>query len=153
MEMKKGFFVVADTVSVLDVYNTSDPNVINLTPANPSAVVSTVDVCVKQPQKTQVSIDTMAQIAVLGLTLMGQTFEVTYELLRNDTVIATINDEMDYESVVQGRHTNFPSFPLVDDNPIAGLNTYDIRCTSVTRPTLGFVLIGSRSLKATVFIL
>ncbi|NDI35657.1 hypothetical protein [Chengkuizengella sediminis] len=151
MGLDKGSFVVAQTFSVLDVYNTSDPNVINLTPANPSAVVATVDVCVKQPQKTQVSIDSMAQIAVLGLTMMGQTFEVTYELLRNDTVIATINDEMDYESVVNGRHNNFPNFPLVNDNPIAGLNTYDIRCTSVTRPTLGFVLIGSRSLKATVF--
>ncbi|NBI27804.1 hypothetical protein [Chengkuizengella marina] len=153
MGLKNDPFVVADTVSVLDVYNTSDPNVINLTPANPSAVVSTVDVCIKQPQKTQVSIDSMAQIAVLGLTMMGQTFAVTYELLRNDTVIATINDEMDYESVVQGRHNNFPNSPLVDDNPIAGINTYDLRCTSVTRPTVGFVLIGSRSLKATVFTL
>ncbi|MFS1511195.1 hypothetical protein VQL36_01975 [Chengkuizengella sp. SCS-71B] len=149
MGLKKGSFVVADTVSVDDPYDINDPNVINLVGDAPT-VVASVDVCIKQPQKTQVSLDSMAQIAVIDEEA-NVTFEVIYEILRNDTTIATINDEMDYVTANQGRHTNFPNFPLVDNNPSAGLNTYNLRCTLVTPPPEGSLTVGSRSLKATVF--
>ncbi|MFS1512523.1 hypothetical protein VQL36_08815 [Chengkuizengella sp. SCS-71B] len=148
MGLKKGSFVVADTVSVDDPYDISDPNVIELTALDPSADVLTIDVCVKS-KNTKVCIDSMAQIAILDISSNFVTFEITYEILRNDTVIATINDEMDYESVVQGRHTNFPNFPIVDDTPDLGVNRYVLRCTDEL--CLSRVTVGSRSLKATVF--
>ncbi|NDI37175.1 hypothetical protein [Chengkuizengella sediminis] len=28
-------------------------------------------------------------------------------------------------------HTNFPNFPIVDNNPSAGINTYELVCTRV----------------------
>ncbi|MDP5274023.1 hypothetical protein [Chengkuizengella axinellae] len=143
-------FIVADTVSVDDPY-TFDPNVIQLPFDGTPVDVLSVDVCVSH--KTQIKLDTMAQIAVLGLTMIDQTFEVTYQIIRNDDCVSMISDEMDYDSVVDGRHMNFPNFPLVDKNPSLGMNTYHLRCTSVITPTVGFVFVGSRSLKATVFTL
>ncbi|MFS1512520.1 hypothetical protein VQL36_08800 [Chengkuizengella sp. SCS-71B] len=156
MGLKKESFAVADTVSVLNPYNFGDPDVIRIpfdgTPVN----VLTVDVCVKQPQGTQVSIDSMAQIVVVGQTEPGEgvTFEVRYEILRNGNIIATINDEMDYlPPSAPERYTNFPNFPVVDNSPIVGINTYDLRCTllSQTGVSLNDLGAASRSLKATVF--
>ncbi|MDP5276530.1 hypothetical protein [Chengkuizengella axinellae] len=64
------------------------------------------------------------------------TFEVTYEILRNDDVIATMNDTMDYvSSGGVGRHTNYPNSPIVDRNPSAGMNTYALRCRRVANET------------------
>ncbi|NDI37183.1 hypothetical protein [Chengkuizengella sediminis] len=159
MGLKKGPFIVADTVSVLDAYDVNAgaillPSTIPPTPL----VVATVDVCVKHPQNIQVSLDTMAQIAVTAAGGdVSATFEVTYEILRNGEVIATINDEMDYvptSTTPPGRHTNFPNFPLVDNNPSAGINTYDLRCTRVTPDeNIQLLFIASRSIKATVITL
>ncbi|NBI30972.1 hypothetical protein [Chengkuizengella marina] len=154
MGLKKGPFVVADTVSVADPYNGSDPDVISLPIDGTPQVVATVDVCVTQPQKTQVSLDSMAQIAVVADTSDDGgpiTFEVTYEIQRNGEIIATINDEMDYQSQgPDGRHTNFPNFPILDCNPSAGINTYDLRCTRVTANEVNVedIFVASRSLKA-----
>ncbi|MFS1513961.1 hypothetical protein VQL36_16165 [Chengkuizengella sp. SCS-71B] len=172
MGLKKGPSVVADTVSVDDPYSEA-AGAILLAADGDFEIVATVEVCVKQPQRTQVSIDSMAQIALeedvgqiaaidedsdLGVLMSGPvTFEVTYEILRNGDVIATINDEMDYEAPVgtTGRHTNFPNFPIVDNNPRAGINTYALKITRVfvTEPVKAVinVFVASRSLKATVF--
>ncbi|MFS1511919.1 hypothetical protein VQL36_05715 [Chengkuizengella sp. SCS-71B] len=153
MGLKKGAFVVDDTVSVDDPYDTTDPNMIQLDTNDP-ITVATVDVCVEQPQRTQVSLDSMAQIAVANINTgaTSLTFEVKYEIIRNGTTLAIINDEMDYVPTGTfpdgGRHTNFPNFPILDNNPIGGINTYDLVCTNVSGPSLTFV--GSRSLKATV---
>ncbi|MFS1512529.1 hypothetical protein VQL36_08845 [Chengkuizengella sp. SCS-71B] len=152
MGLKKGPFVVAQTFSVLDPYDPADENIIVLLSDGDFEIVATVDVCVTQPKKTQICIDSMAQIAVIS---EDSTFELTYELLRNGIVIATINDEMDYEPPLgtDGRHTNFPNFPLVDNKSSAGINKYELRVTRVS--TSGaedlVVFVGSRSLKATVF--
>ncbi|MFS1511779.1 hypothetical protein VQL36_04980 [Chengkuizengella sp. SCS-71B] len=153
MGLKKGSFVVADTVSVDDPYDEDSPGVIRLIQSVPT-VVATVDVCVKEPQKTQVSLDSMTQIAVFNPSgaITSVTFEVKYEVMRNGMTLATINDEMDYiptGPAPDGRHTNFPNFPILDNNPSIGINTYDLVCTNVIGPTPVFV--GSRSLKATVF--
>ncbi|NDI33614.1 hypothetical protein [Chengkuizengella sediminis] len=125
---------------------------IQLDALNTPTVILSVDVYVKQPQRTQVSLDSMAQIAVDGNNTGATTFEETYEILRNDVVIATINDLMDYEGANFGRHTNFPNFPLVDDNPSARINKYELRVTRVAPDTgVIFIFVASRSLKATVF--
>ncbi|MFS1513391.1 hypothetical protein VQL36_13235 [Chengkuizengella sp. SCS-71B] len=153
MGLKKGILVVADTVSVDDPYDPGDENIIILSNDGDFEIVATVDVCVKDPQKTQVCIDSMAQIAICNDDgPPSVTFEVTYELLRNGTTIATISDEMDYARAgADGRHTNFPNFPLVDNNPCAGINTYELRITRVSTNAEGDIFVASRSLKATVF--
>ncbi|NDI34900.1 hypothetical protein [Chengkuizengella sediminis] len=154
MGLNKGPFVVAQSFSVEDPYDV-DAGAIDLN-VMPQTVVATVDVCVNKPTKTQVSLDSMVQIAVMSSvrisSLPSQTFEVLIEILRNGKVLATINDEMDYEIAGEGRHTNFPNFPLVDNNPSAGINTYDLRCTLVSGMSAS-VFAASRSLKATVFTL
>ncbi|NDI33613.1 hypothetical protein [Chengkuizengella sediminis] len=167
MGLKKGPFVVAQTFSVEDAYGGT--GAITLAADGDSEIVATVDVCIKEPQKTQVSLDSMAQIAVGGtpppppappsvasdpvILNVSVTFEVRYEILRNGNVIATINDEMDYEGVAAGRHTNFPNFPIVDDNPRAGINTYDLKVTRVSTSFVDDIFVASRSLKATVITL
>ncbi|NDI33442.1 hypothetical protein [Chengkuizengella sediminis] len=152
MGLKKEPFVVAETFSVLDPYDPASENIIVLSNDGDFEIVATVDVCVKQPQRTQVSLDSFAQIAVEpGADDDPQTFEVTYELLRNGDPIVTIDDEMDYVHAGTGRHTNFPNFPLVDNNPSAGINRYDLVCTRISGPS--FIFVASRSLKATVFTL
>ncbi|NDI35649.1 hypothetical protein [Chengkuizengella sediminis] len=153
MGIKDEPFVVAQSVSVDDAYSTT-AGAIELDPDMPT-VVATVDVCVKQPENTQVSLDSMAQIAVVGDPDTAVSFEVTYEIMRNSTTIATINDEMDYDAVSEGRHTNFPNFPVLDDSPPAGINTYDLVCTRVTTNEVEVdnIFVGSRSLKATVITL
>ncbi|NDI37176.1 hypothetical protein [Chengkuizengella sediminis] len=154
MGLKKGTFVVAQTFSVLDPYDSASKNIIELSNDGDFAIVATVDVCVKNPQRTQVSLDSMAQIAVRAT---DSTFEVTYEILRNGIVIATINDEMDFVPASfmgqNGRHTNFPNFPLLLDNyPSAGINKYELRVTRVlTSEIEDEIFVASRSLKATVF--
>ncbi|NDI33616.1 hypothetical protein [Chengkuizengella sediminis] len=154
MGLKQEPFVVAQSFSVVDPYDPDDPNIIDLSNTLDPKTVATVDVCVKNPQKTQVSIDSMAQIAV-GATQSSETFKVTYEIMRNGTTIATINDEMDYVPTGSfpdaGRHTNFPNFPVLDNNPSAGINTYDLVCTRLSATS--FIFVASRSLKATVFTL
>ncbi|WP_160647734.1 hypothetical protein, partial [Chengkuizengella marina] len=101
--------------------------------------------------KTQVSLDSMAQIAFDAIQFSA-TFKVTYDILRNDTVIATINDEMDYEASPDFvKHTNFPNFPILDNNPSPGINTYELRITRVSTDGVDEIFVGSRSLKATVF--
>ncbi|MFS1512532.1 hypothetical protein VQL36_08865 [Chengkuizengella sp. SCS-71B] len=153
MELEKGPFVVAQSVSVDDPYDDTDPNVIIL-PIDGSPVdVLTVDVCVKQPQKTQVSLDSMGQIAAFIASAGANSFEVKYEILRNNNSIAIINDEMDYQGANERRHTNFPNFPVVDNNPNAGINTYVLQCTQVSASGPSLIAVGSRSLKATVFTL
>ncbi|MFS1512542.1 hypothetical protein VQL36_08915 [Chengkuizengella sp. SCS-71B] len=150
MGLKKESIVIAQTFSVLDPYDPEAENIIVLLNNGDFAIVATVDVCVKDPQKTQVCIDSMVQIAVNNDDgPPSVTFEVTYELLRNGTIIATINDEMDYEA--GDRHTNFPNFPLVDNNPSTGINTYELRITRVSTNAQGDIFVASRSLKATVF--
>ncbi|NDI35653.1 hypothetical protein [Chengkuizengella sediminis] len=153
MGLKKGPFVVADTVSVDgDPYSSTTKGVIELGPS--PEIVATVDVCVTEPQKTQVSLDSMAQIAVIDRNTVGNpiTFEVKYEILRNDTVIATINDKMDYETIGDpSRHTNFPSFPVLDNHPGVGMNRYELRVARIETPEVGSIFVASRSLKATVF--
>ncbi|MDP5275128.1 hypothetical protein [Chengkuizengella axinellae] len=152
MGIKEEPFVVAQSVSVDNPFN--DPDVIFLQ-GNTPTTVATVDVCVKQPQRTQVCIDSMVQVGV-GASTAGNptTFVMTYELFRNNTPIATINDEMDYSSPPNEtfNYTNFPNFPVVDKDPIAGNNSYDLVCTRVTanESEVAFIGIGSRSLKATV---
>ncbi|MDP5274013.1 hypothetical protein [Chengkuizengella axinellae] len=155
MGLEKGPFVVAKSVSVEgDPYNPDTQGVI-LLPTDGSFVdVLTIDVCVKQPLKTRVIIDSMTQIAVI--TADG-TFEVKYELLRkssgNSDVLATINDEMDYQITNLRRHTNFPNFPIVDKNPSHGINTYVLRCTDLKCMIEFPPRVASRSLKATVITL
>ncbi|NDI34641.1 hypothetical protein [Chengkuizengella sediminis] len=156
MGLNKGPFVAADTVSVLNPYGGTGS--ITLAADGDSEIVATVDVCVTQPEKTQVSLDSMTQIAVTRLSPTSDpvilnvsvTFEVRYEILRNGNVIATINDEMDYEAAGEGRHTNFPNFPILDDNPNAGINTYDLKVTRVSTSVVEDIFVASRSLKATV---
>ncbi|NBI28222.1 hypothetical protein [Chengkuizengella marina] len=148
MGLKKVPFVVDNTVSVDDPYNFGDPKVILL--LDDPTVVLSVDVCVKQPQKTKVLLDSMAQIAVRdgGIPI---SFEVSFELLRNGTRIALINDEMDYVPAGStGRHTNFPNLPLVDNDPSPGINKYDVVCTLVSNISGASIFVGSRSLKATI---
>ncbi|NBI31026.1 hypothetical protein [Chengkuizengella marina] len=156
MGLKKGPFVVAQTFSVLDPYDPAAENIIVLPNDGDFEIVATVDVCVKNPKKTQVSLDSMVQIAVVADTDDGGgpvTFELTYEIQRNGEIIATINDEMDYQSPgPDGRHTNFPNFPIVDNNPRAGINTYDLKVTRVSTFAVDDVFVASRSLKATLFI-
>ncbi|NBI30921.1 hypothetical protein [Chengkuizengella marina] len=160
MGLNKGPFVVAQCFSVLDPYDVNagaiplpDPF-----PTETPVVVATVDVCVTQPQKTQVSLDSMVQIAANGNVAgaSSASFEVTYELFRNNVVIATIIDEMDYVPTGSfpddGRHTNFPNFPVLDNNPSAGINTYDLVCTN-KGGSFPPIFAASRSLKATVFTL
>ncbi|WP_162037069.1 hypothetical protein [Chengkuizengella sediminis] len=108
--------------------------------------------CVKQPKRTQVSLESMTQIAVRSTDQLSVTFEVTYEILRNGEVIATINDEMDYAKpggLEDFRHTNFPNFPIVDNNPRAGINKYDLRCTFESGTGVRNIFATSRSLKVT----
>ncbi|MFS1512538.1 hypothetical protein VQL36_08895 [Chengkuizengella sp. SCS-71B] len=152
MGLDKGPFVVAHTFSVLEPYDSGAENIIVLPNDGDFEIVATVEVCVKQPQKTQVSLDSMAQIAVDNNFITSVTFEVTYELFRNGVVIATINDEMDYQPNTGGRHTNFPNFPVIDNNPSGGINTYDLKITRVSTnfPQIN-IFVASRSLKATVF--
>ncbi|NDI37184.1 hypothetical protein [Chengkuizengella sediminis] len=153
MGLKKGPFVVAQTFSVLDPYDPASENIIVLPDDGDFEIVATVDVCVKQPQKTQVSLDSMAQIAILAFE-NPVTFEVRYEIMRNGTIIATINDEMDYDnSNNTERHTNFPNFPILDDNPSIGINTYELKVTRVSTFSVEDIFVASRSLKATVFTL
>ncbi|MDP5274973.1 hypothetical protein [Chengkuizengella axinellae] len=146
MGLDKGPFVEGVSVSVDDPYGGTDS--INLN--NGTVDVLILEVCVKDPEKTQVSIDSMAQIAVENGATGPTTFEVLYEVLANGVTLGSINDLMDYEAVVanSGQHNNFPNFPLLDENPIAGINTYILRCTEVQGPS---VFVGSRSLTATVF--
>ncbi|NBI30920.1 hypothetical protein [Chengkuizengella marina] len=157
MGLKKEPFVVAQSFSVENPYGGEGaielPSPIAGVPI--PRVVATVDVCVTQPMNTQVSLDSMAQIAVVGDPDTSVSFEVTYEIMRNSTTIATINDEMDYDAVSEGRHTNFPNFPVLDDSPPAGINTYDLVCTRVTTNEVEVdnIFVGSRSLKATVITL
>ncbi|MFS1511737.1 hypothetical protein VQL36_05460 [Chengkuizengella sp. SCS-71B] len=154
MGLNKGPFVVAQSFSVENPYGGEGS--IELPFPDPDevpVVVATVDVCVQQPQKTQVSIDSMTQIAVIGNPgLDSISFEVKYEILRNGTTIATINDEMDYAkpNSIEFRHTNFPNFPLVDEDPDPGINKYDLRCTFLSFFGVNSIFAGSRSLKATV---
>ncbi|MFS1512501.1 hypothetical protein VQL36_08705 [Chengkuizengella sp. SCS-71B] len=149
MGLKKGPFVVADTVSVDDPYGGEGTIVLPVQIATP---VATINFCVKNPQKTQISLDSMVQIAVLAIsTGVARDFAVTYEIIRNnETTIALINDEMDYLAVNEGRHTNFPNFPVLDNNPSAGINTYELVCTRTAGSKLT-IFAGSRSIKATVF--
>ncbi|MFS1511364.1 hypothetical protein VQL36_02855 [Chengkuizengella sp. SCS-71B] len=156
MGLKKGPFVVADTVSVDDPYSEA-AGAIKLPFGVPPVpiVINTVDVCIKQTEKTQVSLNSMTQIAVLASTDIGGpvTFEVIYEIQRNGEVIATIHDKMDYFSpFFGGRITNFPNFPTVDNNPNKGMNTYELRCTRATIDEISVaeIFVASRSLKATV---
>ncbi|NBI28163.1 hypothetical protein [Chengkuizengella marina] len=148
MGLKKGPFVVAQTFSVLNPYGGTDA--ITLAADGDFEIVATVDVCVTQPQKTQVSLDSMAQIAI-ETQENPTTFEVTYEILRNGTAMATINNEMDYASPSLQRHTNFPNFPVLDNCPSAGINTYDLKITRVATSNVTNIFVASRSLKATVF--
>ncbi|MFS1512556.1 hypothetical protein VQL36_08985 [Chengkuizengella sp. SCS-71B] len=139
----------------LDPYGFIHPEVIRLPDDGTSLVVLTVDVCVKQPQKTQILLDSMIQIAVddFGFNTLS-TFEVTYDLLRNGDVIATINDEIDYaEPDDLLKNTNLPRFPIVDNNPSFGTNTYELACTNVIGGASIAIFVGSRSLKASVFTL
>ncbi|MFS1512524.1 hypothetical protein VQL36_08820 [Chengkuizengella sp. SCS-71B] len=99
--------------------------------------------------RTQVSLDSMAQIAVDAAT--SSPFGVLYNILRNGDLIATINDEMDYVVANEGRHTNFPNFPILDNNPSAGINTYDLVCILSLSGGANVTYVASRSLKATVF--
>ncbi|NDI34531.1 hypothetical protein [Chengkuizengella sediminis] len=146
MGIKEEPFVESQSVSVEDPYSFTDPNVFVLS-LGVSEVVLSVDVYVKQPQKTQVTLDSMVQIAVPGIGGGSpDMFGLTYEIQQNGTTIATINDEMDFVSV--RRHINFPNFPVLDNNPNIGINTYDLVCTSTADAT---IIIASRSLKATVF--
>ncbi|NDI33615.1 hypothetical protein [Chengkuizengella sediminis] len=150
MGIKDEPFVVAQSVSVEgDPYNTDTEGVILLPDDSIPKVVLSVDVCIKQPERTQVCIDTMAQIAVVGITFLSNPIDMTYEIHRNGNRIAIINDQMEFASNAPGaRHTNFPNFPILDNNPYAGINTYDLVCTAVT----GFNnFVASRSLKVTVF--
>ncbi|MFS1512502.1 hypothetical protein VQL36_08710 [Chengkuizengella sp. SCS-71B] len=151
MSLKQEPFVVAQSVSVEgDPYNTNTEGVILLPDDSIPKVVLSVDVCIKQPDRTQVCIDTMAQIAVIGITFIGNSFDIKYEIHRNGGNIATIIDKMDFASNPGDRHTNFSNFPVLDENPHAGINTYELVCTALT----GFNnLIGSRGLKATVITL
>ncbi|NDI34053.1 hypothetical protein [Chengkuizengella sediminis] len=116
-----------------------------------------MDVCVKYPHKTQVSLDSMVQMGAQATLQLPTdvTFLFEYELLRNGDPIAMITDEMDYRAVgtsgINGRHMNFPNFPLVDDSPDLGMNTYVLRCTNSSNQPSPLITIGSRSLKATVF--
>ncbi|MDP5275094.1 hypothetical protein [Chengkuizengella axinellae] len=154
MGLNKGPFVVVDTVSVLDPYGWEGSitllldNVI-ITPI-PVTLLS-VDVCVRQPERTQVLLDSFFQNAI---TISGGdgVIGVRYQLQRNDTPIAEINDEMDYADVNDGRHTNFPDFPLVDKTPNRGINKYQLKVVqlAISVPALNSIYIGSRSLKATV---
>ncbi|NDI35634.1 hypothetical protein [Chengkuizengella sediminis] len=140
---------------VLDPYGFIDPDVIRLPDDGTSQVILTVDVCVKEPQETQVLLESMIQIAVDDFEFNTlTTFEVIYELLRNGDVIATINDEIDYSKPDDFfRHTNLPNFSLVDNNPSLGINTYELVCTNVIGGASIAIFAGSRSLKATVFTL
>ncbi|NBI28329.1 hypothetical protein [Chengkuizengella marina] len=157
MGLKKGPFVVAQTFSVLDPYDPAAENIIVLPNDGDFEIVATVDVCVTQPKNTQVSLDSMAQIAVIansGSGFSSTTFEVKYELLRNGDCIAIINDEMDYSNPLDTdfRHTNFPNFPVLDINPSLGINKYVLRCTRVVPDfDVQDIFVASRSLKATVF--
>ncbi|MDP5274019.1 hypothetical protein [Chengkuizengella axinellae] len=159
MGLNKGPFVVDQSVSVDDPYDRNDPDVISIPTPGDSEEVLTVDVCVKQPHKTQVLLDSMVQVAVratLSPFPVNVTFVVEYELERNGTTIASITNEMDYLAVgstpgVNGRHNNFPNFPLVDENPNQGNNTYVLRCTNFSPNPSPFITIGSRSLKASLF--
>ncbi|MDP5273244.1 hypothetical protein [Chengkuizengella axinellae] len=150
MGLNKEVFIVAKSVSVVDPYDDSDPDVIQL-PVDGSFVdVLSVDVCVKNSKRTQVSLDSFAQIAMTGGDGAGGAtlLSVTYEILRSNTILATINNTMDYASVNLGRHTNFPNFPVVDEEPNVGINTYILRCSSGGGPN-----VASRSLKAIVITL
>ncbi|NDI33617.1 hypothetical protein [Chengkuizengella sediminis] len=149
MGLNKGPFVVADTVSVEgSPYTMQTEGVVSLPSDGTPIDVLSVDVCV---HGSQVCIDSMIQVAV-GMSNFGNTtFSVKYDILRNGDCIATINDEMDYEAVpADGRHTNFPSIPVVDENPVSGLNKYVLRCTNQSPLPFPNVFIGSRSLKASV---
>ncbi|MDP5274332.1 hypothetical protein [Chengkuizengella axinellae] len=153
MGLDKGPFVVADTVSVDDPYGGEGTIVL---PSSIATPVATINFCVKNPLKTQVSLDSMVQIAVLPTFPPGSAIEfaVTYQVIRDDNqIIASLNDEMDYiTAVANGRHTNFPNFPVLDENPHTGINTYELVCTRTAGQTL-VIFAGSRSLKATVFTL
>ncbi|MDP5272664.1 hypothetical protein [Chengkuizengella axinellae] len=156
MGLKDEPFVVIDTVSVVGNIYGSGGDLIFLEPNDPTTV-ATVDVCVKQPEKTQVCIDSMVQFAVGGTGGVGSdvTFQVLYEIHRNGDVIARINDEMDFELAGGRGQTNFPNFPVVDNDPIGGINTYDLVCTRDTTNENAVAVINaaSRSLKATVITL
>ncbi|MDP5274007.1 hypothetical protein [Chengkuizengella axinellae] len=150
MGLKEEPFVVVQSFSIEDPYNifNPEPNLIILDPNDPTEVLC-IDVCINQPDKTQVSIDSMTQIAVRAGSFIVD-FEVLYEIVANDTVIARINDEMSYQSAIDiGRHTNFPNFSVVDKNPRAGNNTYKLICTNLAGDPSS-ILAASRSLKATV---
>ncbi|MDP5272665.1 hypothetical protein [Chengkuizengella axinellae] len=157
MGLKQDLFVVAQSFSVLNPYNifNPDPNVISLDENVPTEVLS-IDVCVKKLNKTKVSLDSMVQIAILDI--IGDedsiSFAVSYDLLRNGIPITFINDLMDIATPGDGnifRYTNFPNFPVIDNDPIFGMNNYALVCTRFQGPT--FVFAGSRSLKATVITL
>ncbi|MDP5274144.1 hypothetical protein [Chengkuizengella axinellae] len=161
MGLEKETFVTAQSFSIEDPFDPTEENVISIPTPGSSEEVLTVDVCVKQPHKTHVLLDSMAQVAVratLSPFPVNVTFVVEYELERNGTRIASITDEMDYLAVgstpgVNGRHNNFPNFPLVDENPDPGNNTYVLRCTNSSPNPSPFITIGSRSLKAAVITL
>ncbi|MDP5274972.1 hypothetical protein [Chengkuizengella axinellae] len=145
MGLNKGPFVEGVSVSVDDPYGGTD----SISLGSGTRDVLTLEVCVKDPEKTQVSIDSMAQVAVRASgTPSSVTFEVLFEVLANGVTLGSINDLMDYQAVSNGEHNNFPNFPLLDENPIAGINTYILRCTQVQGPS---IFVGSRSLTATVF--
>ncbi|MDP5275380.1 hypothetical protein [Chengkuizengella axinellae] len=156
MGLNKGPFIVSKSISVDDPYDTTDPDVILLPKDPPGSFedVLTIDVCVKQPGKTKVRIDSMAQIAVNISTTEDVTpFQVTYEVLRNNQRIALINDQMQYDTSSDDvdRHNNFPNYPIIDNNPDPGINQYVLRCTDVLCVARIDVTVGSRSLVATVF--
>ncbi|NDI35643.1 hypothetical protein [Chengkuizengella sediminis] len=159
MGLNKGPFVVADTVSVVgNPYDENTEGIIELPDVGGLAVVVlSIDVPVKQPKRTKVSIDSMVQVATTSFDpdLPVTSFKMTYEILRNDIVIATINDEMDYATANEGRHTNFPNFPIVDNYPSTGINKYELRCERDinNEENLFDIFVASRSLKATVFTL
>ncbi|MDP5274020.1 hypothetical protein [Chengkuizengella axinellae] len=110
--------------------------------------------CVRQPERTQVLLDSFFQNAI---TISGGdgVIGVLYQLQRNDTPIAEINDLMDYADVNDGRHTNFPSLSLVDKTPDRGINKYQLKVVQLilSIPVLNSIYVGSRSLKATVITL
>ncbi|NBI28227.1 hypothetical protein [Chengkuizengella marina] len=155
MGLEKGPFVVDNTVSVLDPYGGEGSIILvqsGMSVTTPIPVVS-IDVCVKHPQKTKVSLDFLSQVAIEDMDV-ATSFGLLFELQRNSIVIATINDEMDYVPAgSKGRYTNFPNFPLVDDEPDTGMNKYVLILNGLS--FLGTeniaMYIGSRSLKATVF--
>ncbi|MFS1511342.1 hypothetical protein VQL36_02720 [Chengkuizengella sp. SCS-71B] len=156
MGLKQKPFVVCDSVSVLDPYGGEGSIILvqsGMSVITPLTIVS-IDVCVRQSQKTKVSLDFLSQAAIEDMGL-ATSFGLVFQLQRNGIVVATINDEMDYVPAGStGRYTNFSNFPLVDDEPDTGINKYELILNGLSftgTENIG-MYIGSRSLKATVFI-